>query len=129
VNAVDYDRLARTVAAYVIDALNRASFGEQLGETVATKVSQQIDLELQPDMMGGWWREYVRPAWSGWCYTGDHERCDGTALPSESGCHCTFCNHEGVTSPDTPADHPIGEPRGDGGADIYDREPGPGSEQ
>jgi hypothetical protein len=94
---IDYARLGREVAAYVLDALNRTDFGEQLAEKVADKVSDNVRLDFTPYSGQGWGQEFIHPAWSEYCLQGEHDSCDGTAPPSERGCHCV--HHRGEPWP------------------------------
>lgn len=91
---IDVELLGRQVASHIIDAFNAAQFGDALAEKVADQVVERV--EIGQDSPQGWAQEYILPAWSGHCIQGEHDRCNGTAPPSESGCHCPHHRGEAI---------------------------------
>lgn len=83
-------RLAQEIAAHLRD-------DDEFTDTIAVKVAQHVEAEFAMVSPQGWHMEPVYPPWSGHCWHGDHDLCDGSAGPAETGCACP--HHKGESIP------------------------------
>lgn len=94
---LDTTRLADQLALRLVSALAT----EQLADMVARKVAGQVNADLLPFSGQAWHAEPVEPAWSGFCWNGEHDQCNGTAPPAK----VCACPHHSEPLPDA---EPVG---------------------
>ena len=88
------DLNATRLALDVADHLLKNGFADEVADAVSARVSTDFAYLTSQ----GWHMEHLHPARSSYCFEGEHHACDGTAPPSEQGCHCPC--HRGEPIPE-----------------------------